>query len=233
MTDLERKLAETLREQGGEVTPNLDAAWVEQQRRQRKPQRRRRAAVWAAPLAAVLVVLTSVLLATQLNNAPAPAPPAIAGEPLMLAKPEHRSMLGLNQFDRPVFLTDFVGQTDTWSAYAFLGYAVAAPERQLFCVAAVPKGTALDGAVPQYGTKSPVCVPISANTVRAGYFAENGGPLPPGHAVYLVDPEVGTLRLFGADGGLSLAEKFGKRVSGQVFFAETDAGSPPVRFQVS
>ncbi len=76
MTDLERKLAEALRGQAGEVTPNLDAAWAEQQRRQRRLMRprRRRAAVWAAPLAAVLVVLTSVFLATELNTARPPSP---------------------------------------------------------------------------------------------------------------------------------------------------------------
>jgi hypothetical protein len=234
MTDLERKLAEALREQAGEVTPNLDAAWAEQQRRQRRPQRRRRASVWIAPLAAVLVVLTSVLVVTRLNTAaPAPAPPANPGQELRLAKPEYRSLTELNRFDAPVFLTDFVGQTDTWTAYAFLGYAVAAPEPSLFCVAAVPKGTALERGVPQYGIKSPVCVPISVGTVRAGYVGESLGPLPPGRAVYLVDPEAGTLRLFDANGDLSLAKKFGKLVSGQVFLADVKPGSPPVRFDVS
>src|SRR4051794_24633863 len=94
MTDLERKLAETLREQGGEVTPNLDAAWAEQQRRQRRPQRRRRAAVWIAPLAAVLVVLTSVAVATQIPASAPTAPVAPANTPgtIPLAKLTYRPM---------------------------------------------------------------------------------------------------------------------------------------------
>lgn len=50
MTDLERKLAETLREQGGEVTPDLAGAWAEQLRRQRRPRAaRRRLTVLVAP----------------------------------------------------------------------------------------------------------------------------------------------------------------------------------------
>src|SRR4051794_13849895 len=135
MTDLERKLAEALREQAGEVTPNLDAAWAEQQRRQRRPQRRRRASVWIAPLAAVLVVLTSVLVATQLNTAaPVPAPPANSGGSITLALPDYRSLSELQIIGTPVSLADFAGQTDGWTTYAFSATASGHGGTTLFCV---------------------------------------------------------------------------------------------------
>jgi hypothetical protein len=131
MTDLERKLAETLREQAEEVTPNLDAAWAEQVRRQRKP-RRRRAAVWVAPLAAVLVVLTSVLMATELNTAP--TPPANPGQELMPAKPEHHSLDHMLTRGNTAIVTEFAGQTDRWRVWAYAGAELNAPDRELFCL---------------------------------------------------------------------------------------------------
>lgn len=178
MTDLERKLAETLREQGGEVTPDLAGAWAEQLRRQRRPRAaRRRLTVLVAPLAAVLVVLTSVLLATQLNSAPTPVPPASRGQELTLPKPEY-SPVGLVEKGEPIALTDFAGQTDNWTSYAVFASAMGTT---LFCVEAFPKG--LTGApvhgevASQFGTKSPSCVPLSTGTVCAGYVGETGGPL--------------------------------------------------------
>ncbi|WP_326956494.1 hypothetical protein [Amycolatopsis sp. NBC_01286] len=234
MTDLERKLAETLREQGGEVTPDLAGAWAEQLRRQRRPRAaRRRLTVLVAPLAAVLVVLTSVLLATQLNSAPTPVPPASRGQELTLPKPEY-SPVGLVEKGEPIALTDFAGQTDNWTSYAVFASAMGTT---LFCVEAFPKG--LTGApvhgevASQFGTKSPSCVPLSTGTVCAGYVGETGGPLPAGKAIYLVNPAVRELSLFDAKGDLSQAKRVGMLGQQQLFLADVTPGSPPVRFDVS
>ncbi|WP_328645491.1 hypothetical protein OHS58_36815 [Amycolatopsis sp. NBC_00348] len=234
MTDLERKLAETLREQGGEVTPDLAGAWAEQLRRQRRPRAaRRRLTVLVAPLAAVLVVLTSVLLATQLNSAPVPVPPASRGQELTLPKPEY-SPVGLVEKGEPIALTDFAGQTDNWTSYAVFASAMGTT---LFCVEAFPKG--LTGApvhgevASQFGTKSPSCVPLSTGTVCAGYVGETGGPLPAGKAIYLVNPAVRELSLFDAKGDLSQAKRVGMLGQQQLFLADVTPGSPPVRFDVS
>jgi len=236
MTDLERKLAEALRGQAEEVTPNLDAAWAEQQRRQRRP-RRRRLTVVVAPLAAVLVVLTSVLLATRVNTDPAPAPPANPGEPFTLPKPQHQPMAGLLTRSSPTALTEFAGQTDRWQAWAFAAVAVADPGQDLLCVAAVPVGQSLDSAAPQYGTKSPQCVPLrhgGAKTVLAGYVGEADGPLPPGKAVYLLESTSNQLRLFDANGDLSQGKWVGRAASSyQLFLADVVPGSPPARAEVS
>jgi hypothetical protein len=232
MTDLERKLAEALREQAGEVTPNLDAAWAEQQRRQRRPQRRRRASVWIAPLAAVLVVLTSVLVATQLNAAaPVPAPPANPGRELVLAKPVFVEPVTLSGGSEPVRLVDFAGQTDAWTSYAV--NPADQTGRTLFCVEALGKGTNHGTAGSQFGIKSPSCVPLSTAIVRAGYVGETGGPLPEGKAVYLVDPAVWQLRLYDAAGDLSQPKEVGILGPDRVFLADVKPGSPPVRFDVS
>jgi hypothetical protein len=232
MTDLERKLAETLREQAGEVTPNLDAAWAEQQRRQRRPRMaRRRLTLVVAPLAAVLVVLTSVLLATQVQTTtPGPVPPANLGPTQVLASLGYRPMSQLEVTDTPVALTDFAGQTDSWTSYAF---SAVASDQQQFCLEAVTRGRELDFSAPQFGPKSPFCAPVSVGTVRAGYVGENDGPLPPGTAVYLVDPKVKTLRVYDAKGDLSLAKPFGTLLQDQVFFVRFTPDSPPTRFEVS
>ncbi|MEA5359759.1 hypothetical protein VA596_09440 [Amycolatopsis sp., V23-08] len=230
MTDLERKLAETLREQGGEVTPNLDAAWAEQMRRQRR-RPRRRLTVIVAPLAAVLVVLTSVSLATRMNTAPAPLPPANPGQELVVAKPEVIPPATLSGGGEPVTLTDFVGQTENWTSYA-----VAANDptgRKLFCVESLPKGVTGGTSGSQYGIESPSCVPISRRTVRAGYVGKTGGPLPAGKAVYLVDPTVPGLRLFDAAGDLSQARVVGTLGPDQVYLADVKPDSPPKSFDVT
>lgn len=231
MTDLERKLAETLREQAGEVTPNLDAAWAEQQRRQRRPSRGRRAAVWIAPLAAVLVVLTSVLLATRLNTAqPLPPQPATQpGQELVLAQP--LISLPLSFPGEPKAVTDFVGQTNTWTSYAY--QALDKGGRPVFCIEALPKGATHGGTESNYGIESPSCVPVSGHPVSAGYVGKNGGPLPAGKAVFLVDPAVRGLRLYDAAGDLSQARAVATVDMGEVFLADVDPGSPPVRFEVS
>jgi hypothetical protein len=234
MTDLERKLAETLRDQAGRVTPNLDAAWAEQQRRQRRP--RRRATVWVAPLAAVLVVLTSVLVVTRLNTAPAPAPPADRTEALSLAKFTPMAMDSLQVVDGAVALTDFVGQTDMWTAYAFAAFKPGVPGG-LYCVAAVPVGQQLAVDTPLYGTtKSPYCVSTDsgpAQGVRAGYIGEFGGPLPSDKAVFFMDPTVRTLQLFAPNGDLTQARSTGKRiVESMVFLADVVPGAEPVRCRV-
>ncbi|MFB9684711.1 hypothetical protein [Amycolatopsis plumensis] len=232
MTDLERKLAETLREQAGEVTPNLEAAWAEQVRRQQKP-RRRRAAVWAAPLAAVLVVLTSVLLATQLNTAS--VPPANPGEPLNLAKFTPRTLHALQVMVGPVGAIDFAGQSSSWTAYAFGAFA-SGGVTELLCVASVPAGHRLAAESPLYGIDSPRCLPIerlSGHAVRAGYIGEPNGPLPSGKAIFFVDPSVGTLQLFAANGDLIMARPVGRLSDLVVFAADVPPGSPPVRFRVS
>ncbi|WP_329053607.1 hypothetical protein OG738_11865 [Amycolatopsis sp. NBC_01488] len=230
MTDLERKLAEALRGQAEEVTPNLDAAWAEQMRRQRRPHRRR-ATVWLAPLAAVLVVLTSVSVATRVPTpSDQPVQPALPGQPLVLAKPELPDRTTLSEADKPVTLTDFTGQTDTWTSYAAEFFDPTG--RALFCVEALPKG-ANHGAESQFGIKSPSCLPLSETVVRTGYVGENGGPLPAGKAVYLVDRKVHALRLYSAAGDLSLAKPVGPLGWDTVFFATIDPNSPPVRFEVS
>lgn len=234
MTDLERKLAEALRGQAEEVTPNLDAAWAEQQRRQHQP-RRRRLTVVIAPLAAVLVVLTSVLLATQLNTAS--APPANPGQELVLDKPEHQPFDQMLTRGGPAMVTDFAGQTDRWRVWAFAGVAMNAPARELFCVAAIPVGADLTRDAPQYGTKSPQCaalLPDGGKTVLAGYVGENGGPLPAGKAVYLLSSTVEQLRLYNARGDLSQGKLVARVASSyQLFVADVVSGSPPVRFEVS
>jgi len=232
MTDLERKLAEALRGQAREVTPDLDAAWAEQQRRQRRPPRRRRAAVWGAPLAAVLVVLTSVLLATQLNTAqPSPPPPAKQpGQELVFAAPEIAPK-DLAGGDEPVALTDFAGQTDTWTSYATNPADQAG--KPWFCVGTFAKGTTHGGNGSQYGIESPSCVPQSGGVVRAGYVGKNGGPLPAGKAVLLVDQTVRILRLYDAAGDLSPAKEVGALGRDRVFLADVKPGSPPVRYEVN
>ncbi|MGW4521234.1 hypothetical protein [Amycolatopsis sp. NPDC004378] len=232
MTDLERKLADALREQAGEVTPDLDAAWAEQQRRQRRP-RRRRATVWIAPLAAVLVVLTSVLLATQVNRAP--APPANPGEPLTLAKPVYVPMAELLGMSSPVALTEFAGQTDRWRAWAFTTHR-RGESGLLFCVAAFPRDQPFDRAGSQYGV-SPQCVPFASaegKVVLAGYVGEAAAPLPPGKAVYLVGATSNLLRLYDAKGDLSQGKWVGRPANPyDVFVADVSPGSPPVRYEVS
>lgn len=230
MTDLERKLAETLREQAGKVTPNLDAAWVEQQRRLHRP-RRRRATLVIAPLAAVLVVLTSVLLATRVTNAPAPLPPASPGQELVLAKPEVIPPATLSGGSEPVILTDFVGQTENWTSYAVT--ATDPTGRKLFCVETLPRDVTGGTSGSQYGIESPSCVPISRATVRAGYVGKTGGPLPAGQAVYLVDPAVPGLRLFDAAGDLSQARAVGTVGRDRVYLADVKPDSPPKSFDVT
>jgi hypothetical protein len=237
MTDLERKLAETLRGQAGEVTPNLDAAWEEQQRRQRRPvRRRRRAAVWGAPLAAVLMVLTSVLLATQLNRSPAPLPPANRVVELNLAGFAHQD-IDFSSVTDVVELTDFVGQTGSWTAFAFQA-SVLGTGAGVVCIAAVPAGEKLRADIPQYGTKSPQCIPAQAMTagepVTAGYVGEIDGPLPPGKAVYFLDARVQNLQLFDRSGDLASAWPLGQRVrQNMVFLADVTPSWPPVRAKVS
>lgn len=237
MTDLERKLADALREQAGELTPNLDAAWAEQLRRQRKP-RRRRATVVIAPLAAVLVVLTSVFLATQVNTAaPPPAPPANPGQELVLAQPAYQPFDHMLIQGRTAILMEFPGQTDRWRAWAYVGTPPTDPGRELFCVAAIPVGADLTSGVPQYGTKSPQCMellPDRGKTVVAGYVGEAGGPLPAGKAVYLFPSTVDHLRLYNAQGDLSQGKLVDRvALSYQVFLADVVPGSPPVRAEVS
>ncbi|MEV6619471.1 hypothetical protein AB0M83_00360 [Amycolatopsis sp. NPDC051106] len=230
MTDLERKLAEALRGQAGEVTPNLDAAWVEQQRRlHRRP--RRRLTVVVAPLAAVLVVLTSVLLATRVNHAPAPISPASPGQELVLAKPEVIPPATLSGGSEPVTLTSFVGQTENWVSYAVT--ATDPRGRKLFCVETLPKDVTGGTSGSQYGIESPSCVPISPATVRAGYVGKTGGPLPAGKAVLLVDPAVPGLRLFDAAGDLSYARVVGTLGRDRVYLADVTPDSRPERFDVS
>src|SRR3954464_9077048 len=145
MTDLERKLAEALRGQAGEVTPNLDTAWAAQLRRRRSPARRRRAAGWIAPLAAVLVVLTSVSIATQVNTAtpPPPQPATQPGQELVLARPEiaPKNLAGGAE---PLALTDFAGQTDAWTSFAVNPTGPAG--QPWFCVETFAKGTTHGGA---------------------------------------------------------------------------------------
>ncbi|MEU5258491.1 hypothetical protein [Amycolatopsis sp. NPDC021455] len=233
MTDLERKLAEALREQAGEVTPNLDAAWAEQRRRQRRPPRRRRVAVWSAPLAAVLVVLTSVLLATELNRVSAPAPPANPEQVVILSPPRHRAMAELKMTSAPVRLMDFAGPTGTWTAHAFLAEPIAGRRDALFCVAAVPEDRALDLVSPQFGSRSPDCVPMTDAVMRAGYLGRADGPLPPWVAVYLVRTTDEDLLLYNAEGDLIHGSRVAVVGRDRVFLAGVDAGSPPLRFQVS
>ncbi|MCR6489488.1 hypothetical protein M8542_42395 [Amycolatopsis sp. OK19-0408] len=227
MTDLERKLAETLREQAGEVTPNLDAAWAEQLRRQRRP-RRRRLTVVVAPLAAVLVVLTSVLLATQLNTDSA-VQPASPGMPIVLSKPEYTPLSALRVTDTPAVVTTFVGQSDTWSTYAFTATVAGTAS---FCLAAVPRGDQLIPEAPQYGAKSPSCMPLGGGELLAGYVGENDGPLPAGKAVYVVDPrhQHGDLRLFDAAGDLSQPTSATNVSDYIAYLADVKPDSPPVRY---
>jgi hypothetical protein len=233
MTDLERKLAEALRGQAEEVTPNLDAAWAEQVRRQHRP-RRRRATVWVAPLAAVLVVLTSVLVVTRMQTAdPTPTPPADRIEALSLAKFGPVALDSLRLEPGAVALTDFAGQTDMWTAYAF---AASKPGLSggLFCVAAVPAGQSLAVGIPLFST--PQCVSmegIPSRGVRAGYVGELGGPLPAGKAVYFMDPTVRTLQLFAPNGDMTQARSTGRRISeSMVFVTDVVPGAEPVRCRV-
>ncbi|WP_410587520.1 hypothetical protein [Amycolatopsis sp. lyj-23] len=230
MTDFERELAEALRGQAEEVTPDLDAAWAEQQRRQQRPPSRRRAAVWVAPLAAVLVVLTSVLLATQLHT----APPAQPGAPLVYSKFTPEPMPSLfGQYDS-VRLTDFVGQTNTWTAYAFRTEGRGGLT-ELLCVASVPTGRPLAIGIPLYGD-GPRCIPtedLPPHGVRAAYIGDPLGPLPPDKAVFLTDPTLRTLRLFASNGDLTQARPVGRLSDFLVYVADVTPGSPPVRFQIS
>ncbi|MDS0133158.1 MULTISPECIES: hypothetical protein [unclassified Amycolatopsis] len=232
MTDLERKLAEALREQAREVSPDLELAWAEQQRRQRRPSRRRRAAVWVAPLAAVLVVLTSVSIATQVNTAqpPPPQPATQPGQELVLAKPviSPENLVGGNE---PVALTDFAGQTNAWTSYAVNPADLSG--RPWFCVETFLKGTTHGGTGSQFGIESPSCVPRSDRVVRAGYVGKDGGPLPAGKAVILVSAEVRGLRLYDAAGDLSPAKEVGALGRDRVFLADVKPGSPPVRYEVN
>lgn len=230
MTDLERKLADALREHAGEVTPNLDAAWLEQQRRQRRP-RRRRLTVVLAPLAAVLVVLTSVLLATQVNTAQAPPVPATRpGQELVLGKPL-LSPANVDLVGEPKRLTDFVGQTDNWTAYA--SDATDDAGKRMLCVETLPQGATHGGPDTSFGIESPSCVPVSGASVSAGYVGKNGGPLPEGKAVFLAAPVVQVLRLYDAAGDLSQAKAVGVLGADRLFLADVKPGSPPVRYDVN
>ncbi|WP_439385033.1 hypothetical protein [Amycolatopsis lexingtonensis] len=230
MTDLERKLADALREEADKVTPNLDAAWAEQLRRQHRPSRRRRGAVWLAPLAAVLVVLTSVAIATQVNTDPGPVQPAVPGRALLLPGPVVADPMTLSGGSTPVALTEFAGQTDRWTSYAVT--ATDPTGTRVFCIEALHEG-ATHGAESQYGLKSPSCVPISAEAVRSGYVGESGGPLPAGKAVYLAEPLVQELWLYDVAGDLSRARAVGVVGADRVFLADVKPGSPPVRFEVN
>ncbi|MET8993857.1 hypothetical protein [Amycolatopsis sp. NPDC004169] len=231
MTDLERKLAETLRAQAGEVTPNLEVAWAEQQRRQQRPPRRRRAAVWVAPLAAVLVVLTSALLATKLNvSQPPPQPAKQPGQELLLPKPL-TSPPGVTLVGEPKALTDFAGQIGAWTSYA--SDAADGSGKRMFCVEALPKGAIHGGPESNFGVESPSCVPVSSSPVSAGYVGKDGGPLPEGKAVFLADPTVRMLRLYDADGNLSSVKEVGTLGYDHLFLADVQPGSPPVRFEVN
>jgi hypothetical protein len=69
--------------------------------------------------------------------------------------------------------------------------------------------------------------------VSAGYIGKNGGPLPAGKAVFLVDRAVHVLRLYDAAGDLSQGKLITSMGSGQVFLADVNPDSPPVRFEVS
>ncbi|HET6710866.1 hypothetical protein [Amycolatopsis sp.] len=229
MTDLERKLAEALRGQAREVTPDLDAAWAEQQRRQRRPPRRRKVAVWGAPLAAVLVVLTSVLLATKLNTAspPPPQPATQPGQELVFAVPEI-SPPSLDMGES-MALVDFAGQTDNWTSRAVVATGNAG--KRMFCVEALIKGVTSGG--PTYGIESPSCVPIQGSPVNGAYVGKKGGPLPEGKAVFLVDRVVQSLRLYDAAGDLSQAKVVGLLGSGRLFLADVKPGSPPVRYEIN
>ncbi|MEU7788716.1 hypothetical protein [Amycolatopsis sp. NPDC049159] len=231
MTDLERKLADALRDQAAEVAPNLDAAWAEQQRRQRRPHRRRRAAVWIAPLAAVLVVLTSVSIVTQVTTAqsPPPEPATRPGQDLVLATPEI-TPANLSGGGEPVALTDFAGQTEAWTSFALNPQDPAG--RPLLCVSAFVKGLTHGGGA-QYGIESPSCVPLADGVVRAGYVGKPGGPLPAGKAVYLADPSVRVLRLYDGAGDLSSAKEVGTLGRDRVYLADVKPGSPPVRYDVN
>ncbi|RSD20019.1 hypothetical protein [Amycolatopsis eburnea] len=230
MTDLERKLADALRAEAEKVTPNLDAAWAEQLRRQHRP-RRRRAAVWVAPLAAVLVVLTSVAIATQVNTVqPPPAPASRPGQDLVLPKPVI-SPPGVNFVGEPKALVDFAGQTDAWTSYA--SDATDAAGQRMFCLEALPKGATHGGPESNFGIESPSCVPVSDSPVSAGYIGKNGGPLPAGKAVFLADRTTQVLRLYDEAGNLSLAKMVGTLQRGPVFLADVPPGSPPVRYEVN
>ena len=230
MTDHERKLADALRAEADKVTPNLDAAWAEQLRRQRRP-RRRRAAVWAAPLAAVLVVLTSVAIATQVNTVqPPPAPAARPGQDLVLAKPSI-SPPDLNFAGEPKALVDFAGQTEAWTSYA--ADATDRAGQRVLCVEALPTGATHGGPESNFGIESPSCVPVSGSPVSAGYVGKNGGPLPEGKAVFLADPTTRVLRLYDEAGNLSLAKEVGTLGRDLLFLADVKPGSPPVRFEVN
>ncbi len=88
-------------------------------------------------------------------------------------------------------MTDFSGQTDNWTAYAFSATTVALARPALFCVAAVPTcaGSRIGVAVrDQVALVRPALVGRRA----AGYVGETGGPLPADKAVYLSIPAVGT-----------------------------------------
>lgn len=233
MTDLERKLAEALRGQAEEVTPNLDAAWAEQQRRQRRPRMaRRRLTLVVAPLAAVLVVLTSVLLVSRMNIAPAPTQPADGIEVLNLASFAPQPFDSLRVVD-VVELADFAGQTDTWSAFAFAAVKAGTGD-QMLCVAAVPAGQRLEAGAPQY-SGSPRCKSLPVTSPRplsAGYVGEVGGPLPPGKAVFFVDPAVQSLQLFDNNGDLTQARVLGERLmENAVFLADMPPDTKLVRFR--
>ncbi|WP_290062422.1 hypothetical protein [Amycolatopsis solani] len=230
MTDLERKLADALRTETSKVTPNLDAAWAEQLRRQHRP-RRRRAAVWIAPLAAVLVVLTSVSIATQVNTVqPPPAPAARPGQDLVLAAPLI-SPSGLVFSGEPKALTDFAGQTDAWTSYAT--DAAGFGGLRLLCVEALPKNATHGGPKSNFGIESPSCVPTSGYPVKAGYIGKNGGPLPEGKAVFLVDRVVRELRFYDSAGDLTQARALDVLGAGRLFLADVEPGSPPVRFEIN
>ncbi|MBE1499758.1 hypothetical protein H4696_006858 [Amycolatopsis lexingtonensis] len=233
MTDLERKLADALREEADKVTPNLDAAWAEQLRRQHRP-RRRRGAVWLAPLAAASAVLISVLVGDQLNTAspPTPASPmSPATTTVTVAAPQHVPSAVPSINGGPVGLMSFTGQTDTWKAYAFTSHQNL--NWPLFCVAAMPDGQPFDKNAPQFGLRSPLCAlyRTDANQVIfAQQVGEEGGPLPADRAIYLADCTVRELRLYNSEGDLSQAARVGQMLGMCVFLADITAGKPPVRF---
>ena len=155
---------------------------------------------------------------------------AIRVECRATARGAYRLTLIVDARDDSVAVTDFIGQSDNWTAYAVSGHAESG--QAVLCFTSAPKGVKLGDAGSRYGLVAP-CVALSAAVVRAGYVGEVTSPLPVGKAVYLVDPAVRELRLYDAAGDLSQAKAVGKLGENQVFLADVKPGSPPVRFSVS
>jgi hypothetical protein len=185
MTDLERKLIETLREQAEEVTPSADA-WSEHQRRMLSRNRRpskRSLTVVLAPIVAVVVLVTAHVFLPQV--------------PVPQVGPADQSRTYMHVLRGPFEVSRAIVGGEAWVAYfARVGLVTSGPN-VFDCFFVVPQGSRTDqlavaSALPGY----PQC---DTKPTRSG-DALLTAPVQKyvlSRTVYVVSSKVQALRVFG------------------------------------